>query len=287
MLRQTAAFVAGSKRWPPAIVLSLAWILFVLAIALLCQWLAPFDPTDANLRSRFERPFASPTHWLGTDHLGRDMWSRLMYASRTSILVAMVGTLTGAAIGTMLGILAAHRRGWIDAGVSMSIDVQASIPFTILSVAAIALLGGSFGVLLVLLGLYHWERYARLARSLTLASKNNGYATAAVLYGASWPYVYVRHVLPNISSALLVQMTFNFPQIIILESALSFLGVGVQPPNASLGSMLNEGRVYLLGAPWIAVIPGLFILATALAVTMLGDYLRDRLDPATTRGVSS
>ena len=269
----------GRVRRPPiAVILSASWIIFILFVGLAANALMPFDPIDTNLRDRLEPPSLSGSggHLLGTDNLGRDVLSRLIDASRTSLLIALFGVVIGAVIGTALGMAAAHFRGWFDDILAVLIDVQAATPFFVLAVTFIAVFGTSFTVLLVLVGLYGWERYARLARTLSLQARAEGYATAASLYGASTSWIYLRHVLPNIAAPLAVNMTLNFPEIVILESALSFFGLGVQPPAASLGSMLSDGRAYLLDAWWIAAFPGAMIFFTTLSVTLVGDWLSTR-----------
>lgn len=261
--------------------LALAWVVGIAIVGLGADLLSPFDPDATNLRSRLLPPLwlgGSLSHPLGTDHLGRDVLSRLMHATRISLLIALVGTVTAAILGTVLGFVAARFRGLVDDAIMVLVDFQAAMPFLIIAICVIAFLGSSMTVFLLLVGIYGWERFARISRSLALAAVNDGYAEAARGYGAGAWDVYARHILPNVAGVLAVNMTTNFPETILLESSLSFLGLGVQPPTASLGSMLNEGRSYLLNAWWISVFAGALIFFTTLAVSLLGDSLRDRLD---------
>ena len=265
-----------------ALWLALGWLALCLIAAIFADFLAPYDFTSIDLRSRIQPPLffgGQGNHWLGTDDLGRDLYSRLLHSIRISIFVALLGTVIGAVIGTFLGFLAAHMGGLVDDAVMLLIDAQAALPFMVVALLLIALFGSSLSLFIVIVGIYGWERYARLARGLALSARERGYVTAARVFDASPFYIYWRHVLPNTASALIVNATLNFPEIILLESALSFLGLGIQPPMSSLGNMLGYGREYLLSAWWIAVLPGLVIVLTALAVSILGDHLRDRLDP--------
>lgn len=263
-------------------VLSLAWIALCVLVSIFADVLAPYELTAMDLRGRLQPPVLFGGSWdhpLGTDELGRDIFSRFLVSVRVSIFVALVGTLIGAVLGTAVGFLAAHFRGWVDDLVVMLIDSQAALPFMIVALMVIALFGSSLTLFIVVVGIYGWERYARLARGMALSALERGYVSAVRSFGSGPVWLYWRHILPNVASALIVNATLNFPQTILLESSLSFLGLGIQPPMTSLGNMLGYGREYLLTAWWIAVIPGVAISLTALAVSILGDELRDRLDP--------
>jgi peptide/nickel transport system permease protein len=196
-----------------------------------------------------------------------------------SLLVALLGTAIGAVMGTALGFLAAHFRGWTDDVLMVLVDFQASMPFMIIALTVLAFFGNSLPLFIALMGLFGWERYARIVRGLTLSAVQHGYAVAIRQIGASPWRIYGRHILPNIASALIVNVTLNFPEHIILETGLSFLGLGVQPPLTSLGNMVGHGREYLQSAWWIAVFPGAAIVLTTLSMSIVGDWLRDRLDP--------
>jgi peptide/nickel transport system permease protein len=218
-------------------------------------------------------------HCLGTDELGRDVLSRLIESIRISLLIAFGATTIAAVFGTTMGFLAAHFRGGVEQAVLVLIDFQASMPFLIVALAVLAFFGNSLGLFVALMGLYGWERHARIARGLAIAANAQGYAAAVRQIGAGPLRIYLGHVLPNIASTLIVAATLSFPEIVLLESGLSFLGLGVQPPMTSLGTMVGFGRDYLTRAPWILLAPSLTIILTTLSVSLLGDWLRDRLDP--------
>lgn len=259
-----------------------AFLILIAVLAIGADFFAPYDPLKTGLLSRLRPPvFAGGTwdHWLGTDQLGRDTFSRMLYALRTSLLIAAVGTMFGAIVGTTLGFIAAHYRGPTEQVIMALVDFQAAVPFIILVMFVLAVLGNSLVVFLVLIGLAGWEVYTRLTRGLVLSARQRNYVMALEGLEMSWPRIYTRHVLPNIASAIIVQLTLNFPATILLETGLSFLGLGVQPPGTSLGLMLGEGRNYLLQAWWLAVVPGMTIFITTLSMSILGDWMRDRLDP--------
>jgi len=263
---------------PTAVVVAVAWILAILVVALLADTIAPYSLTRMDLKNRLSMP-GNAAHWLGTDELGRDVLSRLLFSIRISLLIAFGATTISAVLGTLLGFLAAHFRGLIEQIVLMLADFQASIPFLILALAVLAFFGSSLQLLVCLMGLYGWERYARIARGLAISAAAQGYAGAIRQLGATPSRIYFRHILPNIASTLIVSMTLVFPEVILLESGLSFLGLGVQPPMTSLGNMVGYAREYLGRAPWIMLAPATTIVLTTLAVSIIGDWLRDKLDP--------
>ncbi|MBX9594889.1 MAG: ABC transporter permease [Roseomonas sp.] len=267
---------------PPMVLFGLAWLTLMLLTAVLADVVSPYAYTALDLRNRLAPPaFMGGTwlHPLGTDELGRDVLARLIYSIRMSLLIAFGATIIGALIGTTLGFLAAHFRGFVEQVVLALVDFSASLPFLILALAVLAFFGNSMVLFICLLGLHAWERYARIARGLAISAGSQGYAAAVRQLGASPWRIYGRHVLPNIASTLIVSMTLAFPEIILLESGLSFLGLGVQPPSTSLGSMVGYGREYLTRAPWILLSPAFTIVLTTLSVSLIGDWLRDRLDP--------
>lgn len=274
--------LAARRRWPLVIMLAFVWMGIILATVLFANFLAPHDYQAVDLRARLAPPVLFGGHWhhpLGTDELGRDVFSRLLASIRVSILVALAGTMIGATLGTVLGFLAAHFRGLFDDAVTMLVDAQAAIPFIIVALTVIAFFGNSLPLFVVVVGLYGWQKYARLARSMAQSITGRGYITTVVAIGARPIRIYVRHVLPNIAGVLIVNATIGFPEVVLLESSLSFLGFGIQPPLSSLGNMLSYGRSYLVNAWWIAVLPGMVLSLTTLAVSLIGDWVRDRLDP--------
>ncbi|MGJ5179146.1 ABC transporter permease [Bradyrhizobium oligotrophicum] len=272
---------ARRLRWPNvpvSVTIAVGWIVAMLLLAIFADQLAPYGFTKFDLRNRLSLP-GNPAHWLGTDELGRDVLSRLVVSIRISLLIAFGATAISAIAGTTLGFLAAHFRGLVEQFVLMLADFQASMPFLILALAVLAFFGNSLPLLIGLMGLFGWERYARIARGLAISANAQGYAAAVRQLGATPQRVYLKHILPNIASTLIVSMTLVFPEVILLESGLSFLGLGVQPPMTSLGNMVGYGREYLTRAPWIMLAPAATIVVTTLAVSVIGDWLRDRLDP--------
>lgn len=271
------------KRKPSLVIgLCLFWLVLVIVAALFAEWLAPFGFAEQSLLKRLKPPsfIGGPVeNLLGTDNLGRDGLSRVIYAMRTSILIAIMATVIGATAGTAMGIIAAHFRGWVDDIIMMLVDFQASVPFLIVALAVLAFFGNNFVLLIVLIGLFGWDGYARIARGLVLSTNGQGYAFAIRTLGVHPTKVYLRHVLPNMLGVIMVQITLNFPEIILLETSLSFLGLGVQPPGTSLGLLLGEGRNYLTTAWWMGIPAGVVIFLTTLAISLVGDWLRDMLDP--------
>lgn len=271
------------KSRPPLVIgLCIGWLVLIVVAAIFAEFIAPYGYAEQSLLKRLKPPSfmdGLPEYFLGTDNLGRDVLSRVIYAMRTSILIALMGTVIGATVGTLMGIIAAHFRGWVDDVIMMLVDFQASIPFLIVALAVLAFFGNNFVLLVVLIGLFGWDGYARIARGLVLSTNGQGYAFAIRTLGVHPAKVYWRHVLPNMMGIIMVQVTLNFPEIILLETSLSFLGLGVQPPGTSLGLLLGEGRNYLATAWWIGIPAGVVIFLTTLAISLLGDWLRDKLDP--------
>ncbi|UXN57839.1 ABC transporter permease [Phyllobacterium zundukense] len=266
-----------NRRFPLSVIASVLWIVLIVAVALLADQIAPYQYTALDLPNRLASPF-HPQHLLGTDELGRDILSRLIVSVRISVLVALGATLISACFGTIMGFAAAHFRGRVEQFILILADFQAAMPFLILSLSVLAFFGNALPLFIGLMGLYGWERYVRISRGLAISASAQGYAGAVRQLGASPTRVYLRHILPNISSTLIVSMTLSFPEIILMESSLSFLGLGVQPPMTSLGNMVGYGREYMTRAPWIMFAPAALIVTTTLAISLLGDWLRDRLD---------
>lgn len=279
-----AAPVAAARRFsvPPAVGLAIGFLVLMVIVSIVAPVAAPYDFAAQNLARRLRPPVFWGGDWsypLGTDNLGRDILSRLIYGIRTSVAIALAGTLIGALMGTLLGYLAARRRGVIDHVIMMLVDVQAALPAFFIAVACIALLGSNIFIFIVLVSLEGWERYTKLVRGLVIAQYEAGYIRVIRALGAGVWRVDLLHVLPNILASLVVQMSITFPWVILLETTLSFLGLGIQPPGTSLGQMLGAGRNYLLQAWWIAIFPGMTIFLTTLSMSLVGDWLRDRLDP--------
>ena len=263
---------------PFSVGLGIVWLVAMVLVAIFADLLRPYGITSMNLTNRLVAP-GHPQHWLGTDELGRDVFSRLIQSIRISLVIAFGATILSAVFGTALGFAAARFRGVVEHFVMALADFQAALPFLIMSLAVLAFFGSSMWLLVCLMGFYGWERYARIARGLAISASAQGYASAVVQLGATPQRVYLRHILPNIASTLIVSMTLTFPEIILMESGLSFLGLGVQPPQTSLGNMVGFGREYLTTAPWIMLAPSLVIMLTTLSISLVGDWLRDKLDP--------
>ena len=269
-------------KYPITVLLAVGFIIIFICFALFGELLSPHEFRRTSLTDRLLPPLGFGGTWeypLGTDARGRDLLVRLVVGARITLIVAFFGTVIGAILGSLLGILAAARRGFTESVVVAAIDVQASLPIIIVALFVLALFDNSFVLFLFLIGLTGWEVYARLMRGATLAAKEKDYVTAVRALGASSLRIYGRHILPNIFNVALVQFTVNLPLTILLETALSFLGLGVQPPLTSLGQIMSEGRDRLLTSWWLTLIPGAIIFLVAVSISITGDYLRDRLDP--------
>ncbi|RUT31088.1 ABC transporter permease [Arsenicitalea aurantiaca] len=254
----------------------------VILLALFAPWIAPYDPNAQALLSRLLPPVgfagANPAHPLGTDQLGRDLLSRTLYGLRLTLGIALIGSFISLILGTVLGTIAGYIRGRIGAVIMGAVDVQIAVPFTLIALLVIALLGNSLPVLICVIGLTGWESYTRIVRAQVLTVSRLPFIEAAIAAGAPRGRILVRNVLPNIASPIVVVWTMTFSALILTESSLSFLGLGVQPPTATLGSMVGLGRDFLASTPWIAIVPSLAIMLVSLQVLLIGDWLRDALD---------
>lgn len=276
----TTTISAWAANRPSPLAATAALILAILFTGgLLAPWIAPYGLEDMDLMARLVAPFTSSAHILGTDELGRDILTRLLYSLRLSFVLAVCGTLIGAILGTALGFLAARFGGVVDDLVNVGVDFTASLPFIILALTILAFLGTDVKVIIVIMAFYGWDRYVKLSRNLARSAYTEGYAGALEGLGLPTRRILLKHILPNIASALVVNMTLNFPGMILLETSLSFLGVGVQPPMSSLGTMLGFGRDYLTTAWWIAVVPGVAIVISTLSMSVLGDWVQQKLEP--------
>lgn len=272
---------------PWAVRIALAYIVLFVLFAVFGELLTEHTYREASLLKRLKPPLflgGEEGFLLGTDEKGRDLLARLVVGSRITLVIAIVGTFIGAIIGSLLGLLAAARRGTTETVIMAAVDVQASLPIIIVALFVLAVFDNSFTLFLLLIGLTGWEVYARLIRGAALSAREHGYVLAIRALGASPARIYLRHILPNIINIALVQLTINLPLTVLLETALSFLGLGVQPPLTSLGQIMSEGRDRLLTAWWLTMLPGSIIFLLALSISLIGDWLRDRLDP-TLRGM--
>ncbi|CDN51127.1 ABC transporter permease [Neorhizobium galegae] len=271
------------KRVSPILVLAIVILAAAVFVAIVGNVFTSHGMSQQNLLARLKPPAfmtgSNPSFPLGTDRIGRDMVARVIAGLQMSLSVAIAGTIIGAVFGSAIGFIAAHFRGWVEEGLMMLVDFQASLPFILITLTLLAFFGNSMTLFIILMGLFGWEKYARLSRGVVLSAINQPYAKAIVALGAGNGRLYLKHVLPNVASALIVQVTLTFPQIILLETSLSFLGLGIQAPQTSLGQILGDGRDYLSTAWWISVWPGLVIFLVTLSMSIVGDWLRDRLDP--------
>jgi peptide/nickel transport system permease protein len=249
---------------------------FVLA-ALLAPLIAPSDPAAANFNQAFQPP--SPAHWLGTDDLGRDQLSRVLYGLRASLQVGVLAVAIAMAVAVPLGLLAGYSRRFFDPVVSRFTDLLLAFPFLVLAVGVAAILGPSLTNATIAIGIAEIPLILRVVRGETISLREEDYVEAATANGASDLVILGRHILPNALSALIVQATVAIPVAIIDEAILSFLGLGVQPPTPSLGVMLASAQQFITQAPWLAVLPGVAIVLAALSFNLMGDGLRDALDP--------
>jgi peptide/nickel transport system permease protein len=254
-----------------------SFLTIILAASLLAPLLAPYSYDQINLPGRLQLP--SNQHWLGTDELGRDILSRLLYGGRVSFFVSFVVVVLSMITGVAIGLISGFYGGWLDEVLMRLADIFLAFPGILLAIALMAVLGPSLQNVVIALVTIGWISYARLARSLTLKLRELDFVRASVNLGAGTFRILFHHILPNVIPTLIVQASFSFAGVILAESSLSFLGLGVQPPHPSWGTMLNEGKNHLLDAPYLMMFPGLSIFASVLSFNLLGDALRDRLNP--------
>ncbi|TCD13381.1 ABC transporter permease [Oricola cellulosilytica] len=266
--------------WIQRLALLIAAILLIIAI--FAPLVAPHEPTAQSLIFRLRPPIGFDRfrdgYLLGTDELGRDVLARCLYGLQLTLALATMGACIGLVLGGGLGLVSGILGGLVDDVIMGAVDAQIAIPFTLIALLMLAVFGSSLEVMVLVLGVYGWEQYARIVRGEVRKLMQMPFIEAARAAGASGGRIAFRHILPNIVSPLVVQFTLNISNIVLLESTLSFLGIGVQPPTATLGSMVGIGRDYMPTAPWIVIAPAIMILLVTFAVQILGDWLRDRVD---------
>jgi peptide/nickel transport system permease protein len=255
----------------------------IVASAVLAPWISPHDPLAVNIRHRLAPPawmdHGSAAHLLGTDQVGRDLLSRMIHGGRVSLVVGVAAVMIAATIGVLLGLSAGYFGGNTDWLIMTFVNVMLTFPFVLLALAVIAVLGASLSNMIIVLGVAGWPIYARVVRAETLAIREREFVLAGRALGMNHARIVFRQIVPNLISVIVVIATLQVAQVIILESFLSLLGLGIQPPTPAWGNMLGEGRVYMLNSWWIATFPGLAIFVTTLVINLMGNALRDWLDP--------
>jgi ABC-type dipeptide/oligopeptide/nickel transport system permease subunit len=290
--RGAVARDAGPAAWRVSLrrLLRLRWgvaatavLLVIVGATLMAPWVAPHDPLAVDIRHRLVPPAwmegGTTQHLLGTDQVGRDLFARVVYGGRVSLVVGVFAVLISATLGVLLGLAAGYFGSRTDAAIMTLLNVMLSFPFVLLALAVIAVLGPNLVNMIFVLGIADWPLYARVIRAETLAIREREFITAGRALGMSHPRLMFGQILPNLVSLIVVIATLQVARVIILESFLSFLGLGIQPPTPAWGNMLGEGRVYMLNSWWIAAFPGLAIFVTTLAINLMGNALRDWLDP--------
>ena len=266
-------------RRDPVFWLSAAALVVILLAAVFAERLAPFGPNEQDIAKRLQAPGLDSSHILGTDEVGRDILSRLIYGARVSLLVGVIAVGLSCPLGVRVGLVAGYAGRRVDDVLMRITDIQLAIPTILLAIAVVAVLGPGLGNVILTLSVTGWTLYARLVRGETLVVKGRDFVQAARAAGAGDARIMARHVLPNVFSPVIVVAVFAVANMIVLEATLSFLGLGVEPSVVTWGRMLNGGRLYLSTAWWLTAFPGFAIFVTVLVVNLLGDHLRDWLDP--------
>lgn len=275
----------GQARFPllrallsdPFSCIALVLVVGFLVTAVFAPWLAPYSPTKIDVLHKLQGP--SVEHWFGTDHLGRDLLSRIVYGARTALMIAMVSVAIAGALGLMLGLVAGYGPRWLDSILVLTFDSLNALPMIMFALAIITVLGAGTGTLITVIALTSFPSYARLIRAQTLALKNSDYILAERLLDAGAARIIFIHLLPNVVGPLIILLSMDIPVVIMIEAGLSFLGLGVRPPTPSWGSILYDGYTSIRSAPFMVVFGGLPLVLATLGFTFLGEGLRDYLDP--------
>ncbi|MBI2871798.1 MAG: ABC transporter permease [Chloroflexi bacterium] len=273
----------GELRRTPMVAIPMVILLIFVVVAFTAHWTAPYGPEDGDLIDQFIKPAwlegGSPAHIFGTDRFGRDIFSRIMHGARVSLVAAVTVIALAATAGTALGILSGYLGGMADAVVMRVVDLMMAIPPILMALVLVVILGPSFTNVILVIALLMWSRFARVIRGEVLSLKQRDFVALAKVAGCSQASIMARHIFPNIMNSLLVMATFQIGFVILLEASLSYLGVGIPPPTPAWGVMVSDGRDYIGSAWWLSLFPGVAILLVVIAVNLLGDWLRDRLDP--------
>ena len=280
VVRQLRAAWMFTRRWPTLPMIVLGALIFA---GLFAPLLSTHDPYAGGIRNRHNPPIfmeeSKAEHLLGTDHAGRDVFSRLLFGARISLVVGAIALTFGFLVGTTMGVVSGYAGGWIDEVISRIVDIWQALPFLMVALVCVLLFGQSLELLLVLMALLAWNPFVRVVRSQTLSIKNEPYVDLARVAGCSTPRILIHHILPGVLNTAVVIATLAVGNLILAEAALSFLGAGVPSPTPTWGAMVNEGRNYLSSAWWPTVLPGIAIFLVVMSLNFTGDWLRDRLDP--------
>jgi len=280
VVRQLRAVWMFTRRWPTLPMIVLGTLIFA---GLFAPLLSSHDPYSGGIRNRHNPPVfleeGNTEHLLGTDHAGRDVFSRLLFGARISLVVGAIALTFGFLVGTTMGVVSGYAGGWIDEVISRIVDIWQALPFLMVALVCVLLFGQSLELLLVLMALLAWNPFVRVVRSQTLSIKNEPYVDLARVAGCSTPRILIRHILPGVLNTAVVIATLAVGNLILAEAALSFLGAGVPSPTPTWGAMVNEGRNYLSSAWWPTVLPGIAIFLVVMSLNFTGDWLRDRMDP--------
>ena len=269
------------RRWP---VLPLMVLALLVVTGLFAPWIAPNDPLAQDLTLRNNPPFwdaeeGTTSRLLGADHVGRDVLSRVIYGARISLMVVSVSLSTGLFIGTTLGLIAGYAGGIVDEIIMRLVDVWLALPFILIALVAVVVLGASLGLVIALLALFTWASFVRYVRAEVLSLKERDYVALAKVSGASTTRIILRHILPGVMNTIIVITTLRVGQLILTEATLSFIGAGIPSPTPAWGVIVAEGRSYVTVAWWSSLLPGLAIFMVVMSLNFLGDWMRDRLDP--------
>ena len=275
-----ARLIQDARKYPVLPILILA---IVVVAGITAPWISPYDPERADLRIRMRPPAwvegGSGGHLLGTDHIGRDMLTRTIHGARISLILALVTLGIGGAVGIAVGLLAGWYGRWVDEVIMRLADVMLALPLILVALVFVVTVGQSFSVIVAVLALWIWPRFARMVRAESLKLRGMEYVSSALVSGASGPRIMAKHLFPGVMNTVIVLATLQVGIVIVLEAILSFLGAGVPPPTPAWGSMVADGRDRIATAWWISTIPGLAITLTVLALNLFGDWLRDAFDP--------
>jgi peptide/nickel transport system permease protein len=261
----------------PVTVVSAALLAVILVVAVTANWIAPYGVNDVDVPNALQSP--SGTHWFGTDELGRDVFSRVLVATQASMRVAVVSVAFAVVVGVTIGIVSGYRAGWLDTVFMRVVDVMFAFPVLLLALAVVAILGPGVTTTILAIGIVYTPIFARVARASTMSVRVEPFVSVSRSMGTGHLYILGRHILPNIAGPLVVQTSLSLAFAILSEAALSFLGLGIQPPQPSLGRMIFDSQGFVTLAWWMAVFPGAAIFVVVLAFNLLGDGLRDILDP--------